>query len=123
MQRRHLTSLFVGLALLGIGTAAEAADKGWFGVVVNVDTGPGLLTPTVDAITVERVLPDSPGAKAGIAAGDSIVEIQGMAVSGGSLEALQNALKKSVGETLRLKIRHGGADRVVSMVAVREPTL
>jgi C-terminal processing protease CtpA/Prc len=121
MQRRQLASFAVGLIALLLGMGAEAAGKGWFGVVVHVDASGADATPTsiVSAVTVEQVVPGSPAAKAGIVVGDSIVEIGGVTVAGSTLATLQTGLQKSVGETLRLKIRHAGNDREVSLVAVQ----
>ena len=120
MQRRHLASFAVALALLSANAGVHAAEKGWFGFVISADAD-GWLHPVVKSITVSKVFPDSPAAKAGITAGDSVVEVQGIAVAGGAADTLQAALKKAVGETLRLKIRHGGDIREVSLMAVAAP--
>ena len=120
MQRRHLASLAAALAVLLLCSATQAADKGWFGIVIQAEASDAK-PPVVKSITVQKVLAGSPAAHAGIAAGDSLVEIQGVVVAGGSADALLAALKRSVGETLRLKVRHGGDVHEVSLVAVAAP--
>lgn len=121
MQRRHLASLMGAFTFLALSAGVQAADKGWFGFAFSADAD-GWLHPVVKSITVTQVFPDSPAAHAGLAVGDSVVEVQGIAVAGGSASELQAALKKAAGETLRLKIRHGGGEpREVSMVAVAAP--
>ena len=121
MQRRQLTSLAAALAVLLLCTATQAADKGWLGFAIQAEADDSTHPAVVKSIKVTQVFAGSPAAKGGIAAGDALVEIQGVAVAGGSADALLAALKKSVGETLRLKIRHGGDIREVALVAVAHP--
>lgn len=122
MQRRHLMRLGVALAALLINAGAYAAGKGWFGLVVHVDADAKWFRTVVKAISVERVVPGSPAAKAGITAGDTVLEVQGITVAGGAGDQLQAAMKRSAGETLRLKVSHaGGEPREVTLVAMPEP--
>lgn len=123
MQRRTLACVAAALAVLPLGPAAypaDAAEKGWFGMGLRVDAD-GWVHPVVKSITVTGVVAGSPAAQAGIAAGDALVEVQGIAVAGGNAEALGLAVKKAAGETLRLKIRHGGDIRELSLVAAAAP--
>ena len=59
-----------------------------------------------------------------MAAGDLVVEVQGIRVAGAKAEALKPALQGgSVGETLHLKVQRGGSGqpREVTLVAVPKP--
>jgi hypothetical protein len=51
-----------------------------------------------------------------------IVEIEGIGVAGATADTLKTAMQKSVGETLRLKIKHGAdASQDVSLIAAPKP--
>jgi len=116
-RRRTLTAV----TFLLLSATLWAAEKGWFGLVVSVDAD-GVFSPTLRSLTVSRVVPSSPAALAGLAPGDTVLEVEGIVVAGTKADVLKAAMQKSVGETLRLKIQHGATDiRQVSMVAVQRP--
>ena len=98
--------------------AASASEMGWFGLSLSPDTD----GTSLRSFTVVEVSPSSPAASAGLAAGDAVVEIEGMAVAGAQgakSYQLMDAFQKPVGETLHLRVRRGSAiARDVSMVAV-----
>jgi C-terminal processing protease CtpA/Prc len=100
----YLSSLF---ALCSVVHGAAAAS-GWFGLKLKVDAD-GFLNPVVRSITIEMVVPGSPAAKAGLAAGDAVIEVQGVKVGGTKASELKPVLQTSVGENLRLKVAHGSA--------------
>ena len=101
---------------------ALGAEKGWFGFAISVDADGMSLNPTLRTITVQKVFVSSPAAAAGMAPGDTVVEVEGIVVAGAKADAIKAAIQKSVGQTLHLKIKHGTADiREVSMVAVPKP--
>ena len=121
MQRTRVPSIVAVIALLWLSLAAGAAEPGWFGFAISADVE-GLMTPTLRSITVGKVFPDSPAAAAGLAPGDSVVEVQGIVVAGARADVLKAAMQKSPGETLHLKVRHGAeVIREVSMIAVKKP--
>jgi S1-C subfamily serine protease len=92
--------LLAAAALLFSPLASHAAENGWFGFA----------------------LPASPAAKAGLSAGDMIVEIEGIVVEGAKADTLKAAMQKSAGETLRLKIKRGAdASQDVSLIAGPKP--
>jgi C-terminal processing protease CtpA/Prc len=104
-----------------LSAAVWAGEKGWFGLAVSVDAD-GAFNPTLRSITIAKVFPSTPAALAGLGPGDKILEIQGIVVAGTKADVLKDAMQKSVGETLRLKIQRGASDvREVSMVAVPKP--
>jgi C-terminal processing protease CtpA/Prc len=110
------------LVLLGSGAPVRAADPGWFGLAVSADVEEHSPGPTLRSLSVRETAPGSPAARAGLAAGDVILEIQGVEVAGMTTDALKAAMQRSVGETLHLKIRHGATDtREVAMTAAPRP--
>lgn len=121
MNRRSQILLLVAAALLFSPVGSHAAEKGWFGFVLAIDAD-GILNPKLRSIKIDKIFPASPASKAGLAAGDMIVEIEGVVVEGAKAETLKAAMQKSVGETLRLTIKRGAdAAQDVSLVAGPKP--
>jgi C-terminal processing protease CtpA/Prc len=120
MKRSRIELILVAVFLFS--AAVWAAEKGWFGLAISVDTEGLSLNPTVRSVAVQKVFASSPAASAGLAPSDIVVEVQGIVVAGTKADILKAAMQKSVGEALHLKIRRGAADiREVSMVAVPKP--
>jgi C-terminal processing protease CtpA/Prc len=121
MIRRLALVLLAAAAFMFSSPAAHAAENGWFGFALAIDAE-GILNPKLRSIKIEKVFPASPAAKAGLAEGDMIVEIEGIAVAGAKADILKAAMQKSVGETLRLKIKRGtDAAQNVSLIAGPQP--
>jgi C-terminal processing protease CtpA/Prc len=121
MNRRSRLILLVAAALLFSPLGLHAAEKGWFGFALAIDAD-GILNPKLRSIKIDKIFPASPAAKAGLSAGDMIVEIEGIAVEGAKADTLKAAMQKSVGETLRLKIKRGtDAAQDVSLIARPKP--
>jgi C-terminal processing protease CtpA/Prc len=121
MNRRSRLMLLAAAALLFSPLASHAAENGWFGFALAIDAE-GILNPKLRSIKIEKVLPASPAAKAGLSAGDMIVEIEGIVVEGAKADTLKAAMQKSAGETLRLKIKRGAdASQDVSLIAGPKP--
>jgi len=117
--RRRRTLIAVAFCLLS--ATLIAAEKGWFGLAISVDAD-GALSPTLRSVTITKVFSSSPAALAGLVPGDTILEVQGIAVAGAKADVMKAAMQKSVGETLRLKIQRGATQiREVSLIAVRKP--
>ena len=117
MHARTL-ALFLVLALAGSALAADA--KGWFGFDAKAEIqGEPSPDPMLASLQVESVAPASPAAKAGLAAGDQIVAIQGTTVNGTHATAVRTVMQKAVGESINLTIKRGtAAPRVVTLTAV-----
>jgi C-terminal processing protease CtpA/Prc len=118
MNRRALALLIIA-ALSFSALASYAAEKGWFGFALAIDAD-GILNPKLRSVTVDKILSASPAAKAGLSAGDKIVEVEGIIVEGAKADTLKAVMQKSVGETLRLKVKRG-ADAPWDVVLVAAP--
>jgi C-terminal processing protease CtpA/Prc len=122
MSRQFPAIVLAAVALSMAPLSLRAADKGWFGFALNIDAEGVSLNPKLRSIKIDKIFPVSPAAKAGLAPGDMIVEIEGIPVEGAKADTLKAAIQKSVGETLRLKIKHGAdASHDVSLIAASKP--
>lgn len=121
MNRRSRLILLAAAALLFSPLASHAAENGWFGFALAIDAD-GIFNPKLRSIKIDKIFPASPAAKAGLSAGDLIVEIEGIIIEGAKADTLKSAMQKSVGETLRLKIKRGAdAPQDVSLIAAPKP--
>lgn len=119
MRFRRLT-----LALsIGLCTAlASAAGSGYLGLGLAVSGDGFFLNPTIRSIKVQKVNAGSPAARAGIAEGDEIVEVEGRPVVGAKAKELQPYVERNVGETVRLTVRKPNGDvRQLSLKAEARP--
>jgi serine protease Do len=118
-------ALFVmALALayaLAYALPAAAAERGWFGIGVNIEADGDAASRVVRSVTIQSITPDSPAAKAGLAAGDVLLEADSLPLPGLKMSELREAMGKAVGETLHLKVRRSGTVRVVTLIAVAPP--
>lgn len=98
--------------------AAESA-RGAFGITVAV-TADGWFNPTVRSAKVAKVQPELPAARAGVAVGDQVVEVDGRRVPGANASDLAPlAQGKRVGEPVELLLaRPDGSHYRVRLVAV-----
>jgi C-terminal processing protease CtpA/Prc len=117
----HWAALLVLLAALAYGLPAAAAERGWFGIGVNIDAEGDAASRVVRTVTIQTVAPDSPAAKAGLSPGDVILEADSAPLPGMKMSDLRQAMGKAVGETLHLKVRREGTVRVVALTAVAPP--
>lgn len=108
------------LALLVVlPVAAFAAERGVFGFSMSVDSEGFFLNPTLRSIKIEKVVPASPAERAGLLAGDEVLEVEGRVVAGAKGREIQALAEKNVGETLKLKVKHPGGDvAALTLVAV-----
>jgi C-terminal processing protease CtpA/Prc len=122
MNRRTMVALcLMSNAFLSYANASE--ERGWFGLTFSVETEGLSLNPIIRSVKIEKVAPSSPGAGAGLVAGDIVVALQGVAVAGARADDLKSTMKKSVGETLRLRVKRGSAEPFeVPLVAIAKPS-
>jgi C-terminal processing protease CtpA/Prc len=119
MKRR---SVLLAIPLLMLATGAWSADKGYFGISVAVDGEGFFLNPTLKSIKIEKVVPNSPAAKAGVAPGDVLLEIEGHQVAGTKADVLKPFMQREVGQSTRLLVKKSTGE-VVSLVLVAVPKL
>ncbi len=120
-MKTRLSFLILSIAM---STSVFAADRGYFGFSMKVDGEGFFLNPTLRSITIEKVVPKSPAALAGIEAGDEVIEVAGRTVAGTKGRELQPLAEKEVGQPLTVKVRHRNGEVVsVTMVAVSKSSL
>ena len=121
MNRRTTVALLLAFAVF-LPPANAAEERGWFGLAFSVETEGVSLNPTIQSVKIEKVAPSSPGAGAGLVAGDLVISLQGVAVAGAKADDLKVTMRKAVGETLRMKVKRGSAEPFeVPLVAIAKP--
>jgi len=99
-----------------------AAEPGWFGMALKVDAGGSWINPVVESASVASVAPASPAAAQHLAAGDTLVEVEGMTVAQADGGELKRRMHKAVGETLHLRLkRPNGELYAADLVAAPKP--
>ena len=93
--------------------AVVEQEFGGIGIQVSVD-------PQTRRLTVMTPLPGTPAYRAGMRAGDQIIEIEGKSTEGFSLEDAVKMLKGKAGDAVTIGILHSGAPKVEQMTIVRE---
>lgn len=87
-------------------TVREQFDASFEGIGVTYELIPG--PESQDTINVVSVLPKGPSSKAGVWAGDRIVEIEGASAIGLTHEEIQQQLKGPEGSTVTVSLRRPG---------------
>lgn len=114
----RIAAVFLLVVLAGV---AHAEDHGYFGFALNAETK-GFFSPTIESLTIDKVLPGTPAERAGIRAGDRILEVEGKAVTGSKALDLKASATRQVGQTLHLTLRHAdGQVFHAAMVAIPHP--
>lgn len=99
--------------------AALAAERGVFGFSLKIDSEGFFLNPTLRSLHIEKVKPRAPAEKAGLKAGDEVLEVEGRVVPGAKGLDIKALAEKDVGQPLTLKVKHAGGEVVtVTMVPV-----
>ncbi|MDB4952339.1 MAG: hypothetical protein JWM27_4988 [Gemmatimonadetes bacterium] len=88
----------------------SGVSRGWLGFTFRTDGGP---------MVIERVLPGSPAQRAGVAAGDTVVQVDGRAATDAEMAAMRTRLHP--GDAVRLRVRHGGAVAERTVTAAARP--
>ena len=98
-----------------------AAERGTLGlqVKVNGDANTDKRNPLLTSMVIESVEPESPGALAGISAGDQIVEVAGQRIAGRRASEVIPQMQREVGQAVELTIiKPDGAYFIARLVAV-----
>lgn len=121
-MKHTIKLLAIGLVIVSAAHVAEAGVPGWFGIRYRVATD-GLIARTIISATVVDVMPKSPAASSPIAAGDQVLEVEGMPIAGKQARAVNALMSKSAGEVLHLRLRHASGEVyvVVLTAAARRP--
>jgi S1-C subfamily serine protease len=86
---------------------------------LNNEPNKPFTAPEISGVLVVQVLPDSPAAKAGLRLGDTIVEMEGQAVT--TADRLQDLVAKSrIGQPLQLKVQR---DLSIERLSIRPTEL
>lgn len=72
-------------------------------------------------VRIQRTIPGGPAQKAGLRAGDSIVQVNGRAVKGLSVDQVVEIIRGRAGTVVRLKIRSAGSRLLKSFTLKRAP--
>ena len=85
-------------------------------------TGIGARMSQVDAsFVVQSVVPSSPAEKAGLRAGDTVLEVDGVSVDGKTLDDVVNSIRGDAGTSVKLQI--GRADQAAFEVTIVRATI
>lgn len=120
--RRARRTLLAGLAgwLLAPAALRAEEERGLLGFAIAVDGDGPIWNPVLKSASVAKVTPASPAARAGLAPGDLIVEVEGRPVAGAKARDLEPLMKKKPGERLTLRVQRGTA-AAQDMVLVAVP--
>jgi C-terminal processing protease CtpA/Prc len=115
-------SLVITLGLLTLVPASHASEKGYLGLAIAVDGEGFFLNPTLKTVTVQKVTPNSPAARAGIEVGDQIMEIEGKKVIGAKANDLKPYMEREAGAQLRMVIKKASGElSQLSVVLAQRP--
>ena len=116
MQFRSSAAL---LALLfSLSSAVWAGEKGYFGFALSINAEGMFWNPTLRAVKIATVAPQSPAAEAGMVTGDEILEVAGKPVPGAKGNDLKAHVEKDIGQALHLKLRRANGEvAAVTLVA------
>ena len=122
MNRPTVSAMLFALAAALSPLSMAADERGWFGLSFSIETEGFSFNPTLRSVKIEKVAPLSPAAAAGLAVGDVVIALQGIVIAGAKADDLKAPMKKSVGETVRFKIKRGTAEPYeVPVVAASRP--
>ena len=96
----------------------DAAEAEEFNKSLSGDVGAGIgvqVSMRNNLPTVVRALKNNPAIKAGILAGDVIVEVNGESVSGKTIDEITTKIKGEAGTTVKVKISRNGEEKEFSI--------
>jgi C-terminal processing protease CtpA/Prc len=106
---KRLSLVFCALLLFSLLAPATALAKGRLGFAIAVATD-GYFSTTLAEVKVTSVQAGSPSEKAGLKAGDLLVEMNGTAIKGASGPAMKKILGSvKAGEHLLLKVQRASS--------------
>jgi C-terminal processing protease CtpA/Prc len=108
--------------LISFSVGAMAGEKGYLGLSFSVDGEGFFWNPTLNTIKIEKVVSNSPAAKAGIESGDLLLEIEGKKIAGAKLNDMKPYLERELGQTVRLAIQKSSGE-VKQLAVVAGPKI
>ena len=96
------------------------ADRGWLGIALQTSMKTSTQDPTEQVVVME-VYPDTPASKGGLAKGDVITHIDGVAVTS-SDELIRMVGKYRAGDKVKLKVIRNGKTKKKTVELGRRPT-
>jgi C-terminal processing protease CtpA/Prc len=123
LTRLRLATVLAGLLLSSTAYAADETgkEKGSLGFAVKVAVA-GLFDHTLKSVVVQAVDPGLPAAAAGLAPGDTVLEVEGKPVPGSKAGDMAALVKRKVGESVTLKLqRANGEVYAATLVAAPAP--
>lgn len=121
MRTRFFRAAIFVVASLFVLSTSFAWEPGAFGMKLKVDgdINSDRNNPLLTSMKVESVEPNSPGERAGIAVGDEIIEVAGLAIFSRRASEILPLTRKQAGESITVKVkRSDGSVFEATMVAV-----
>ena len=97
--------------VIAIAFALCACTNSWRGGIHAVLR----FRPQTNTVLIERVNPEGPSARGGLRVGDEVLSIDDVLVSSMTERDLRERLPGEVGNSVRLRIRRDGAERVITV--------
>jgi C-terminal processing protease CtpA/Prc len=117
----RLQIILIGF-LIFVSVGAVAGEKGYLGMSFSVDGEGFFWNPTLKTIRIEKVISNSPAAKAGIESGDLLLEIEGKKIAGAKANDMKPYLEREVGQTVRLAVQKSSGE-VKQLAVVAGPKI
>ncbi|MBL8361809.1 MAG: PDZ domain-containing protein [Rubrivivax sp.] len=119
---RHLLTRAT-LALVALAPVPCAAEPGFLGIGISIDGEGYVANRIVKAVRIQRVVPYSPAAQAGLRPDDEIVEVDGQPVRGKRISELRPLLDRQEGHALQMLVKKPGGELVSvrPVLAARPP--
>jgi C-terminal processing protease CtpA/Prc len=104
------------LTAIAVSCSAHAA-QGRMGFSIAAETD-GMFSTTLKAVKISAVVHDAPAEQAGLLAGDDVQSVNDVPVAGTSGPKIMDMVHAvQPGEHLRLKVKRGGAEHLIDIVA------
>jgi hypothetical protein len=102
-------------ALTAIAVSCSAQGRMGFSIAAETD---GMFSTTLKAVKISAVVHDAPAEQAGLLAGDDVESVNDVPVAGTSGPKIMDMVHAvQPGEHLRLKVKRGGAEHLIDIVA------
>jgi putative serine protease PepD len=115
MSLRPFAKPLLALAAIAAACSVHAAQAR-LGFAVSAETD-GFFSTTLKQVKITSVVPGAPAEQAGLQAGDEVEAVNDVQVAGASGSKIMDMVHAvQPGDHLRLKVRRGGAERMIDIV-------